>query len=307
MDKTSKKIPIQIVSVFFLCTLCAVFSTLCLHSIAVSGLQRNAFWLSWLISGLFVVASVCCTFWIIRRKSVHVKTFFAVLLFILFCLILWWILQITGFFAVVNNKESLQNYLERAGIWMPIFYILLQYLQVVILPIPGIVSTAAGVALFGPFFTSVYSFVGIVLGSLTAFFIGRKLGGKAVEWLLGEETLEKWQKKFRGKDNVVLTCAFLLPLFPDDVLCFIAGLSSMSTPYFIVMIIISRLLGIAATCYSVNFIPFNTWWGITVWGIILVGLIVGFTLLYKNFNRIQLWITEKFSIHKENWQKNRRK
>ena len=300
MDKTSKKIPIQIVSVFFLCTLCSVFSTLCLHSIAVSGLQRNALWLSWLISGLFIVASVCCTFWIIRRRAIHVKTFFAVLLFILFCLILWWILQITGFFVVVNNKESLQNYLERAGIWMPIFYILLQYLQVIVLPIPGIVSTAAGVALFGPFFTSIYSFVGIVLGSLTAFFIGRKLGGKAVEWLLGEETLAKWQKKFRGKDNVLLTCAFILPLFPDDVLCFIAGLSSMSTPYFIIMIVVSRLLGIAATCYSVNFIPFNTWWGITVWGIIIVGLIVGFTLLYKNFNRIQLWITEKFTIHKEN-------
>jgi hypothetical protein len=66
------------------------------------------------------------------------------------------------------------------------------------------------------------------------------------------------------------------------------------------MIVVSRLLGIAATCYSVNFIPFNTWWGITVWGIIIVGLIVGFTLLYKNFNRIQLWITEKFTIHKEN-------
>ena len=105
-------------------------------------------------------------------------------------------LQKTGFFDLVQSSEGLQQYLEKAGIWMPILYIALQFLQVIILPIPGIVSTMAGVTLFGPFKTLIYSLIGILLGSLTAFFIGRKLGNKAVEWIVGKETLKKWQKKY---------------------------------------------------------------------------------------------------------------
>lgn len=170
---------------------------------------------------------------------------------------------------------------------MPVFYILLQYLQVVLLPIPGFVSTAAGVALFGPFYTFLYSFIGVTLGSLTAFYIGRKFGNKAVAWMIGEDVLKKWMKKVKGKDNFILTAMFFLPIFPDDVLCFIAGLSSMTTKYFVWMIIVSRLLAILTTCYSVNFIPFNTWWGISVWIGLILFIVVLFIALYKNLDKIQ--------------------
>ena len=175
---------------------------------------------------------------------------------------------------------------------MPILYIVLQYLQVVILPIPSIVSTVAGVALFGPFKTAVYSLIGIVLGSVTAFFVGRKLGNRAVSWIIGKETLLKWQKKLKGKDSLFLTVMFLLPVFPDDVLCFVAGLSSMKVKYFLLMISISRILAVFATCYSFQLIPFNTWWGLTLWGVFIVGIVAAFVVIYKNMDRLQAKIQE---------------
>ena len=190
---------------------------------------------------------------------------------------------------------------------MPIAYIILQFLQVIILPIPGILSTAVGVALFGAFYTTVYSFIGIVLGSILAFYIGRKFGLKAVSWMVGEETLNKWQKKLKGKDNFILTLAFLLPLFPDDILCFLAGLSSMTNKYFLTMICISRLLAIAATCYSFNFIPFNTWWGLLIWGIIVAVIIVAFCLIYKNLHSIHQWATKRVFKKKKATNKNKNK
>ena len=110
------------------------------------------------------------------------------------------------------------------------------------MPIPSVVSTLAGVALFGAFKTIVYSLIGIILGSITAFFIGRKLGNKAVSWMIGQEELNKWQKRLKGKDNFILTVMFLLPMFHDDVLCFIAGLSSLSNKYFFIMIVLSRMV-----------------------------------------------------------------
>ena len=135
-----------------------------------------------------------------------------------------------------------------------------------------------------------------------AFFIGRKLGYKAVAWIVEAETLKKWQKRLKGKDNLILTMMFILPLFPDDILCFIAGLSSMSKAYFLIMVTITRLIGIAATCYSINFIPWNTWWGLLLWGVVVVTLIGVFIFAYKYMGKWQLFM-KKLVERKEKGEK----
>lgn len=194
--------------------------------------------------------------------------------------------QKTQFFTWIKTPEKLEEFIKRAGWWMPVIFICLQYLQVTVLPIPSIVSTLVGVALFGAWQATVYSFIGIFIGSLTAFFLGRRLGKKAVAWVLGKEELSKWQVKLKGKDKLLLTAMFLLPMFPDDVLCFVAGLSTMSNCYFIIMIAITRLISIVASCYSFEFIPFNTWWGISIWGVLFVLLIAICVIFYKNADKI---------------------
>ena len=194
---------------------------------------------------------------------------------------------------MVRTPESLEMYLKKAGVWMPIIYIVLQYLQVVLLPIPSTVSTLAGVALFGPFETLLYSLLGIIPASLTAFFVGRKLGYKAVAWIVGKEELDKWQKKLKGKDNLLLTIMFVLPMFPDDVLCFIAGLSSMTFQYFFIMVAVSRILAISVTCYSLEFIPLTEWWGLLIWAILIILVVTAFIFIYKNLDKIQAWIKSK--------------
>ena len=299
-EKQIKKGDVVCMILFFMLTVaCIVFSILCIHASGVSFFQRNSLWLSILASSLLSLICGLSVVSIVAKKDVIYKSVLSLYIFLLFCLILCYVLQKTGFFVVIKDSNSLQSYLERAGVWMPIFYILLQYLQVVILPIPSIVSTLAGVALFGAFRTVIYSLIGIILGSLTAFTIGRKLGNKAVSWIVGEETLEKWQKKLKGKDVLVLTLMFLLPLFPDDILCFVAGLSSISFPYFIVMIVVSRILAVTTTCYSINFIPMNTWWGILIWVVIAIVFIVGFVVIYKHLDAIQAALSKRFKRTKK--------
>lgn len=273
---------------FFLLSLgCIIFGVWCLCDIRKQFVQNNFLTLSIVVGAvacILFVMSVCCVFY---EKWIVVKAMISVYVLLLFFLILCWILLKTGFFKVVDSPEKLQQYLEKAGVWMPILYMILQFLQVVVLPIPSVVSTVAGVALFGAFWAMIYSLTGILLGSLTAFFIGRKLGNKAVGWMVGKETLLKWQKKLKGKDNLFLTLMFILPLFPDDILCFIAGLSTMTTKYFLIAILLSRAVGIFATCYSIDFIPFNTWWGITVWLLLAVGIAFVFVLVYRNMDKLQ--------------------
>ncbi len=212
----------------------------------------------------------------------------------------YFVLLKSGFLSLVKDAERYKEFLQTSGGWMAIVYIVLQYLQVIILPIPSFVSTLAGVALFGAPLATLYSLIGIILGSITAFFAGRKLGYKAVAWIAGKEELDKWQKKLKGKDNFILTAMFLLPFFPDDMLCFVAGLSSMSNVYFIVMMSICRLIGVVTTCFSVQLLPFTTWWGLLGWGCIYAVVIVGFVLFYKNLDKINDWLKKRKKTTKSN-------
>ena len=290
MTKKDKKQNYILASIFLaLFVASIVFAILCICNIDNRFIQAN---LAWIIPLAVILLTLLCgvSLWFVfTGKEVLTKTFISAFILILFCLICIFIFQQTNFFEMVETPEKLQAYLERSGAWMPIFYIILQYLQVVLLPIPSVVSTVAGIALFGPLKTVAYSLIGILLGSVTGFFIGRKLGYKAAAWIVGRETLTSWKKKLKGKDNFILTVMFLLPLFPDDVLCFIAGLSTMTTKYFLIMILITRVIGIVGTCYSFNFIPFDTWWGLLIWAVLMSLIVTAFILFCKHMDKIQAW------------------
>ena len=135
------------------------------------------------------------------------------------------------------------------------------------------------------------------MGSYLAFFIGRYLGVKVVRWVIGEDNLDKTLKLVKGKDKIVLTFMFLFPLFPDDLLCFVAGLSTMSIRYFIVMMLIVRTVCVFASSYSINgnIIPYNTWWGILLWVIFACVTILLTILVYKHGNKIEQWIKNKIA------------
>lgn len=282
---------------------CIVFAVLCIHGTKIAFLANNPFLFSLLASVLLIGFFALSVWFVVGEKEIWYKGALSVFICILFALVVLFILQQTGFFNIIQDENSLQEYLTTKGAWMPVVYTVLQYLQVVILPIPSVLSTVAGVALFGPFQTMIYSLIGVLLGSFTGFFIGKKFGNKAVAWMIGEETMQKWQRKIKGKDYLLLTLMFILPVFPDDVLCFVAGLSTMTWRYFSVMIVISRILQISLTCYSINLIPFTTWWGLLIWIVFFAILLLGFVIVSKNIDRIQKWISDRFQKHDKNKKK----
>ena len=233
----------------------------------------------------------------LRGKEVLAKTCFLTQILLLLAAVVFYIIVKTGFIEVVRDEEEFRAFLERAGVWMSIVFIAVQFLQVVILPIPSTVTVVAGSALFGPLLGSVYSLIGIVLGSFTAFAVGRFAGYRVVAWLVGKETIDKWLNKIKGKDKIFLSAMFVLPVFPDDVLCFVAGLSSMSFGLFAVVIVLSRILAIFTTSYSVSLIPFDTWWGLLIWGVIAAAVVIVFFLLYKKSDAILEFIHKL--LHRE--------
>lgn len=261
------------------------WSTVVYILVLVAGSVLNA--------GVFVadVVSYCL------HKEVVTRMCITLYILLDFVAVFLYILVRTGFFEIISDEESFEAFLERSGKWMAVLFVVLQFLQVVILPIPSTVTVVAGAALFGPLVGSLLSLLGIVIGSLLAFLIGRYAGYRVVAWLVGKDTLDKWLKKIKGKDKLLLSAMFILPVFPDDVLCFVAGISSMSLPLFLVVILVSRIAAIFMTSYSVTLIPLNTWWGLLTWAILIALVIVLFVFLYKKSDQILNWFSKKF--HRE--------
>lgn len=249
-----------------------------------------------LVMGLMFIVMLCSLiFYIFEFKSLY-----RLAICLIVCLIIlsgiFFAVCATGFIKDMTSIEALREYIENSGNWAVWVFILFQFLQVVILPIPSTVTVMAGVALFGPLKCSIFSFIGIFIGSVLAFGIGRWLGYKVVSWIVGKEDLDKWLKKIKGKDYLILSIMFLLPLFPDDVLCFIAGLSSMTWGYFLVMIFVTRALSITLSAYSFDTIPFTTWWGILCWVLIIAAVVALFWLVCKYSDKIDWFIKNKLGF-----------
>lgn len=240
------------------------------------------------VSIISVLTVLSITFLSHTKKFIY-KLFFllVMLLFLLVCAL--YFIKITGFLDRIDSVDDFRQYVSSFGAYASVLFVIIQFLQVVVLPIPAFITVGAGVLLFGPLIGAILSCVGIILGSLVAFSIGRIFGIKVARWLVGEDNLRSWLKKIKGKDKVVLTFMFLFPFFPDDVLCFVCGITSMSSVFFTVMIFIVRIITVFISSYSMNnsIIPYDTWWGIALWIVFFALTILLTVFIYKKGDKIE--------------------
>lgn len=236
-----------------------------------------------------------------ESKKTLTKLSVSLIILILIIIIGYLIFRALGLTNI--SREALQEYINQTGVWAPIIFTIISFLQVTIIPIPGSITILAGNYLFGFFESFLYSLIGMFLGGLFAFFLGRILGKKFVYWVAGDkQKVEDYLTKMKGKETVILFFMFLFPFFPDDLLCMIAGITSISWKTYIIMQIITRITSIGATLIflSGELIPYHDW-GIPVIIVISILGIIAFIYSYKYADQIQDWFTNLFTKkkHKE--------
>jgi uncharacterized membrane protein YdjX (TVP38/TMEM64 family) len=82
------------------------------------------------------------------------------------------------------TPEGLGRFLDTAGIWAPIIFILV-YASGVCLFVPGTLLTGLGAAIFGAYWGFLYVWFGAMIGAGLAFWIGRSLGRDFAASLIG--------------------------------------------------------------------------------------------------------------------------
>ena len=242
-----------------------------------------------------------------EKKRKIIRSIIVILMLVALFLAAYLPLKLTGTLEKIDSPEELRDIILSGGMWSYVIYFALQFLQVVILPIPAFVSTVAGTLVFGPWIATGISLVSIMIASLFSFWLGKKIGRRAVVWIAGKDDAEKWDKKLsRGKYMFFLMMLF--PVFPDDLLCLLAGATTMSYKFFIITILLTRPIGIIATCFigSGELIPYSGW-GIPVWSAIIAFAIIIFYLSIKYQQQIETYFLKLSHKMKKSFTKKSKK
>lgn len=187
------------------------------------------------------------------------------------------------FASLITSSEGWIVYLV---IW------LIMFLQTTVLNIPAYVVLSASVSVGINALSVLYIVVVLsayIAGCLLAYWIGYKFGKKAVKWCAGsEEDYEKWSKVLNEKGKWWYFATVIFPMFPDDILCLVAGAVKFNFPFYILSNIIGRGIGLVTMLLFLELMgsmgggfPYM----VIVWAIALLVEIIIYFVLKKKENK----------------------
>jgi uncharacterized membrane protein YdjX (TVP38/TMEM64 family) len=143
------------------------------------------------------------------------------------------------FYPLVGSNERICALLQATCSWGPIVYILLTALEVVTIfwPFP---TEMAGGFLFGLPLGIIYSTIGLTLGSLLAFLLGRLLEDRITR-LLGQERVGKFLLYMQRQGTLAAFFILMAPAIPKDWICYLLGLTRMPLGFYLVAVTLVRL------------------------------------------------------------------
>ncbi len=196
----------------------------------------------------------------------HAKLFNFIAIFLAVTAVITWVgSSLPAFSPKVllskDNADALKQYILGFGIAAPALFVGLQVLQVVAAPIPGQAAGFAGGYVFGWRKGVLFTMIGLTIGSWLVFLLSRKLGRCFVERLNGTQAIKEFETLFLKKQGIekglygkskrvvfahsLLTffIIMLLPGLPDDLVCFIAGLTGIPIWQLMIATIVGRFPG----------------------------------------------------------------
>lgn len=141
-----------------------------------------------------------------------------------------------------SSVETLRTYVASFGFWAPVILTLLQ-LFLAILPIcPSFTGCIAGAALFGVAGEFWTNYIGISVGSVVSYMLAKRFGLPMVNKMVPMHKYEAYIGKINQSRSYsrLLFLAILLPLAPDNFLCYFSGLMNMPARKFITIIITAK-------------------------------------------------------------------
>lgn len=183
----------------------------------------------------------------ISKSTVIKFVLLSLAIIVLLVYLAWDVIANGPLMQLLSNRDELILVMDKMGIWAPLLYISLQILQTVVAPIPGQVVGGVGGFLFGNW-GILWTTIGSVIGFWLVFCIARRFGRPLLEKIFKKSLIDKFDFIINARGAAFIIFAiFLLPGFPDDVVCYIAGLTKLSIKKLMLISILGRFPTIVIT------------------------------------------------------------
>ncbi|MFB6309781.1 MAG: TVP38/TMEM64 family protein [Salinirussus sp.] len=188
----------------------------------------------------------------------------------------------------VFDASAMRAWVASFGPAAPAVFVILQAAQVVVAPIPGQLTALVGGYLFGAAWGTLYSMIGVMIGSAIAFLLAQTFGRPVVEQLLHDDLVSRFDGFVEELGVPGLALFVVIPGLPDDAICFFAGLSHFGLVTFLAVILVARSPAYIAT----NFAGQGLASGAVIQAVVvLIALIVFSVVAYRKRDRIQQFVS----------------
>jgi uncharacterized membrane protein YdjX (TVP38/TMEM64 family) len=185
------------------------------------------------------------------------------------------------------------------GLWIYAIFIVVMIVMAVFLNVvPGNVAmiVVAGYILFQENFwiTLGVCSIGIVLTAIVLYCLGRFGGRGLLFWLFGKEKLEQRLDWVGNRGTRIMPWLFLIPFFPNDLVCITCGAARMKFWYFLLVVLVFRPVEIASILLYMEIIPMIIDQATVFEMILLVNvIIIDIALLYIYHKSLLKYFKEK--------------
>jgi len=186
------------------------------------------------------------------------------------------------------DTTTLRQWIDSFGILAPVVFILVQTAQVIFAPIPGQLIALAGGYLFGSVNGTIYSLIGVTVGSSIAFLLTKRYGRPLVERVLHEDVIAGFDGFVERVGLLGFIAFIIVPGLPDDAVCFLAGLTKWRLKTFLFAIIIGRFPAYVLTVYAGSELASGRFMMSVV---LITALVVLSTIGYYKQKQIQDWVS----------------
>ncbi len=143
-------------------------------------------------------------------------------------------------FKQLASPEFLRDYLRSLGPVGYFAYVIVVLLSIP-LPIPSTAIAFAGGYVYGTFLGTALTLLGTALGSLMVFYIVRRLGRPLVEKLVDSHHIQHFLHIFKRRGETAALISYAIPVFPNDAVNIVLGLTRIRYPVFLALVIIGSI------------------------------------------------------------------
>lgn len=172
-----------------------------------------------------------------------------------------------GIWRWFSDRDAVTASMNQLGLWAPFVLAILFILQVFLAFIPGQALMVACGYLYGFWGGFLLSWLSLVIGGEIAFSLARRHGQPFAEKWISPSVLARWNQNAEGQGVTFYAISLVMPLVPNDAMCYVAGLDRITHRRFST----ANLLGRGLACLITSWIgAFGSQAPAYVWIIIFV-------------------------------------